>query len=471
MAKMVLGKTPQELEAERAKKAREQEAEIQASILERQRKIQALHSKQKSSKIIIILIVFLIAGVLVTFGTYNTFFKKGLTMDEVQSSINQSMSRLTYPSEGLDNFVRDNCDELFNHYLADSSAELKKNKIASIKVDNNSCYIYKVRKLSQNMAQVYFAVDVTTTEMDSEVTDQVLIEQLKRNGFGDLSTSDKTAPTTESTAEQAPTDENSAETVSNDTTNTEDPNTAAVDAIETTNDTQSTEAVADEQVATTEQALAEDATPTEATTENSDIPNTNMDFQSDKSGEIEHYYMTSGGAIMKTGKSTTYRYYFYMPVELEYLYSDGTNDGSGGGTLVSVGFKLAGEMTLSSQIETDNLDFDLITINEDYFGFNPELLLDEDTTNKIKIKVDKTLKDLYSYEDTSQDIHLYRKFNTSDASYVGIDAIEAYSECNHMGYNTYVTYTVTTSQGFKFQLHTYMKVEQNGDTWTITDIL
>ena len=95
MAKMVLGKTPQELEAERAKKAREQEAEIQASILERQRKIQALHSKQKSNKIIIILIVFLIAGVLVTFGTYNTFFKQGLTMDEVQSSINQSMSRLT----------------------------------------------------------------------------------------------------------------------------------------------------------------------------------------------------------------------------------------------------------------------------------------------------------------------------------------------------------------------------------------
>ena len=466
MAKMVLGKTPQELEAERAKKAREQEAEIQASILERQRKIQALHSKQKSNKIIIILIVFLIAGVLITFGTYNTFFKQGLTMDEVQSSINQSMSRLTYPSEGLDNFVRDNCDELFNHYLADSSAELKKNKIASIEVDNNSCYIYKVRKLSQSMAQVYFAVDVTTTEMDSEVTDQTLIEQLKRNGFGDLSTSDKAAPTTSPAAEPAP----AAETVSNDTIPTEDPNTPAIDAVETTNDNQSTEAVTNEQAPTTEQAPA-DATPSEATTENSDIPNTSMDFQSANSGEIEHYYMTSGGAIMKEGKSTTYRYYFYMPVELEYLYSDGTNDGSGGGTLVSVGFKLAGEMTLSSQIETDNLNFDLITINKDYFGFNPELMLDEDTTNKIKIKVDKTLKDLYSYEDTSQDIHLYRKFNTSDASYVGIDAIEAYSECNYMGYNTYVTYTVTTSQGFKFQLHTYMKVEQNGDTWTITDIL
>lgn len=406
MAKMVLGKTPQELEAELAKKAREQEAEIQASILERQRKIQALHSKQKSSKIIIILIVGLIACVLVTFGTYNTFFKQGLTIEDVQSSINLSTSRLTYPSEGLDNFVRDNCDELFNHYLSDSGAELKKNKIASIDVDNNSCYIYKVRKLSQHMAQVYFAVDVTTTEMDSEVTDQVLIEQLKRNGFGALSTSDRTT-------------------------------------------------TADE----------------EATTENSDIPNTNMDFQADKSGEIEHYYMTSGGAIMKTGKSTTYRYSFYMPVELEYLYSDGTNDGSGGGALASVGFKLAGEMTLSSQIETDNLDFDLITINEDYFGFNPALLLDEDTTNKIKIKVDKTLKDLYSYEDTSQDIQLYRKFNTYDAKYVGIDTIEAYSDYNYMGYNTYVTYTITTSQGFTFQLHTYMKVEQNGNTWTITDIL
>ena len=122
MAKVVLGKTPEQLEAERAKKEREQEAEIQASILERQKKIQALHSKQKTNKIIITLGVIAIAGVLITFGTYNTFFKKGLKLDDVNSAIGQARYGDIFPSEGLDGYIRDNCDENFMKYYNDNKA-------------------------------------------------------------------------------------------------------------------------------------------------------------------------------------------------------------------------------------------------------------------------------------------------------------------------------------------------------------
>ena len=57
MAKIALGKTPQVLEEERLKKEKELNLEIQQSILDRQRKIAQLHSKQKTNKLIIISII------------------------------------------------------------------------------------------------------------------------------------------------------------------------------------------------------------------------------------------------------------------------------------------------------------------------------------------------------------------------------------------------------------------------------
>ena len=46
MAKFVLGKTPEQVQAEEAEKQRELEAAIQATEQERLRKIQELHKKQ-----------------------------------------------------------------------------------------------------------------------------------------------------------------------------------------------------------------------------------------------------------------------------------------------------------------------------------------------------------------------------------------------------------------------------------------
>ena len=51
MARLVLGKTPEQLRAEEAEKQREIEAQIQEATRQRQAKIEALHKKQKTTLI------------------------------------------------------------------------------------------------------------------------------------------------------------------------------------------------------------------------------------------------------------------------------------------------------------------------------------------------------------------------------------------------------------------------------------
>lgn len=478
MAKVVLGKTPEQLEAERAKKEREQEAEIQATILERQKKIQALHSKQKTNKIIIALGVIAIAGILITFGTYNTFFKKGLTLNDVNDAINQARYGDIFPSEGLDGYIRDNCDELFMKYYNDNKANQGKD-IQSVEVDNDSCYIFKVKKLSPTLAQVYFSVDIVTTKNDVMVTDPTLIEKLKRSGFGaDLSTSvEQSSGTTTSepqgevatdvTITEAPTVETTEATDTTETTETNEnvqPNGETNDAAaptegETTKPTETTE---------TTEAPAPTATPTEATSEEtteSDIPNTSMDYQMSKTGESKHYYMTENGVIMQSGDVIRERYSFYVPVKLAYQYD------ADGVTVVTTGYAVVDEMNLYSLVETDMTDFSEITVDP-VFAFDEATILDEDTTNKMQIKVNNTLKALYDGTiDTSQDFQNFRQFNNYNASFVEINEFKAYSQPNALGYNAHVSYSIITAQGFKYTLEAYMLVEQNGGTWVIKEFM
>ena len=455
MGKLVLGKTPEELEADRAKKEREQEAEIQASILERQKKLQALHSKQKTNKIIITLLIILISGILITFGTYNTFFKKGLTVDDVNKVVNSARYTDIYPSEGLDGYIRDNCENLFLKYFNDNKAGQGEN-IASVEVDKDSCYIFKVRKLSPTLAQVYFSVDIVTTMKDTKVTDQNVIEQLKRSGFGaDLSkTSEPVVKTvtptpapveeTDKTEVEYVVDEN-GELVLDDEGN---PIPVETDATET----DATEEVAE-------------ATPTPEPEEDLEIPNTSIDYQVNQTGETKHYYMTGNGTIMESGEVIRERYSFYVPVKLAYQYD------ADGVTVVTTGYAIVDNMNLYSLVETDMVDFKEITVDP-VFAFNKDKLLDEDTTAKMQTKVNNTLKALYEgTTDTSQDFQNFRKFNNYNAQFIGIDDFVAYSEPNYLGYNVHVRYSIVTDTGFKYTLETYMLVEQNGGTWVIREFM
>lgn len=452
MGKLVLGKTPEELEAERAKKEREQEAEIQASILERQKKLQALHSKQKTNKIIITLLIVLVSGILITFGTYNTFFKKGLSIDDVNKAVNSARYTDIYPSEGLDGYIRDNCENLFLKYFNDNRAGQGEN-IASVEVDKDSCYIFKVKKLSPTLAQVYFSVDIVTTMKDTKVTDQNVIEQLKRSGFGaDLSkTSEPVVKTV--TPTPAPVEE------TNDETEVE----YVVD--------ENGELVLDEEgnpipVATeTDATEVVEATPTPEPEEDLEIPNTSIDYQVNQTGETKHYYMTGNGTIMESGEVIRERYSFYVPVKLAYQYDADEV------TVVTTGYAIVDNMNLYSLVETDMVDFKEINVDP-VFAFNKDKLLDEDTTAKMQTKVNNTLKALYEgTTDTSQDFQNFRKFNNYNAQFIGIDEFVAYSEPNYLGYNVHVRYSIVTDTGFKYTLETYMLVEQNGGTWVIREFM
>ena len=445
MAKMVLGKTPQELEAEKAKRAREMEAEIQQQVMERQKKIQALHSKQKSNKIIIFIVIFLVAAVLITFGTYNTFFKKGLTMDEVNYSIAVATQQSRFPSEGLDNYVRDNCEALFNKYMSLDSKRAK--NIAKIEVDKNSCYIFKVRKLDASTAEVYFSVDVAVTEKDTLVTDPVIIEQLKRNGV---------IPDAEVETQTPSQPQKATQTVSENQTN------------ETSNNNETTEENVTEEVTEgiTEEITEEPTTEVvveEPVEEDTDIPITDIDFAESQDDEAVHYYMTAGGNIMQSGKTTVTRYSFYLP--LEYKITKDTD-----GTPMYGGYYLMSDMNLYSLEEKNQTDFEEIVTN-DKFKFNEDTLVDENTLHNIQIRVDKTLDSLYGYKNTEAEYKLYVPFNTYDASYDGIIDMQSYSTPNAMGYNTHVTYKITTSQGFSYTLQTYMIVEPDGNSWVIKKIM
>lgn len=425
MAKIVLGKTVEQLEKEEAELQRAREAEVQQAIQDRQNKLQELHKVQKRNKYIIFGGVGLLTAVLLVFGTYNTFIKQGLTDDDVKEIVNQVRYTDVFPSEGLDNYMRDNCSALFEKYMQLDMQKDGKN-IKSVEVNPDSCYILKVRKISPTIAQVYFGVDITTTENDTPVTDEATLEQLKRTGFA------PTASSTESdtTSSDSDTATSSSDTGSDDNTSTSSDTSFGL----TTNDT----------------------------TETAQIDKSISYSSSGDSDNLDHYYTTNNGAVLKAGKVTTQRYYFYIPIELVYTYD--------GDTPVTSGYAPAGDMNLYSLEETDQTDFSDISI-DDVFAFDEASVLDEDTTNKMQVKVDNTLRALYEGEDTSQDFLNYRKFKTYDNKYVGIDSFVAYSTPNALGYNVKLSYKVITPQGFTYTMNTYLIVEQNGSTWVIKGML
>ena len=159
---------------------------------------------------------------------------------------------------------------------------------------------------------------------------------------------------------------------------------------------------------------------------------------------------------------STLRYNFYLPVELFYEFDNGK--------AVTSGYRAAGEMNLYSLNETDQKDFTEI-VESPVFAFNEDNLVLEDELESAQIKVDKTLGDLYSKRDTSQDFMNYRTFNTYDATYVGLVSFSMYTVPNQLGYNAKVVYTIETTQGFQYNVEEYMTIEASGSSWVIKAIM
>lgn len=486
--KLVLGKTPEQIESEEAEAIREEEARIQQAQVERQIKLEALHKKQKQTKIAIIAITSAVAAILLVFGTYNTFFKKGISLEEdVKPEIEASINALNFPSDSIGNYLHDNCEALINRYM---SYDEKNKTIKSIAVNKDSCYISKVVKLNSSLAKVYFAVNITVTENDTEVTDPIIIDQLKKNGFNttissstpdssnidssnidnsiiDSSTVDSSSiiDSNESITESSKQDSSEISSNKDDSSVESKPNTTTASTAKDTDSHQNDSSKKD--TSSHKTANEEDYDYSYDNEEDEDESNESsssyeLNYKSDDDQE-EHYYISSNGKIMKTGKSTTKRYNFYLPIEL-YVNTDDA------GNAITAGFRPAGEMNLYSFETVDQTNFKEITVY-DALDCDEETLKDEETIQKVTIKIDKTLQDLYEGRDTSQDFLNYYKFNTYDARYDGINSVKVYSTENALGFNTHVRYTITTSQGFQYTADTWMLVEPSGNSYVIKDML
>jgi hypothetical protein len=443
--KLNLGKTPEQQKAEEAKRQRELEASIQEKIMERQAKIQALHRKQTSNKIIIFSVSAIILVALIIFGTYNTFFKKGLTADDVNTQITQKTSTLYFPIEGVNEYIVDNSQVLFDKYIRlDPSYEYAK-------VDKNSIYIDKLIKKTSTFAMVYFSMDVEVKSFDTVVTDPEVIKQLQRNGFGvEPTTTTTTQPTQPTTPPATPTDGADGNDIqSAEPTSEEDVSNEEVSAEDMLNAETSEEVVTEEVTTETTEVVNEDVS----------MSANEISMSSGKGQDINEYYITSGGQIMQRGKTTVTRYEFCLPIEL-------VNDKEKG---VSY-YRPASDMSIYSLIDPHQSEFEEIEVHS-AFLFNEDTLVEESEKNAAKIKVDKTLSDLYNKRDTSQDFLNVRQFNTYDATYISLDTFELHTETNALGYNATVTYTIKTPQGFYYSVSTYLLVEKSGTSWVIKKML
>lgn len=468
--KLQINKKPEELEKERAEKQRKIEAEIQQKAIERQAKLQAMRQKQKITRICVILVTTIIMVAMLFFGTYNTFFKKILTTDDVYNAI--KVSKNTYPTFGVAEYIKDNCQTIFNTY-----ATVDVSMYEYAKVDTNSVYIDDLTPISNTVARVRYGFDVEVKEQDTVVTDPATIQMLQKYGFFSVNTStDDTTVDTSTTGDA--TTESLSPSITENEVNTVEASSKKKKKKTTTEET--TEAVTEEATeaptevtteAPTTEALSTEVATTDPSTgtdaEIATIPNNDEDSQygitvEDTDGAVE-YYMTRGGKIKQKGKITKQRYVVTMLVEY-YATRDEQNNP------ITWGYKPASAPSLYSLVNINVTDFNDIDVAGG-LEFNKNAALPEDQLNAAKIKVNKTFQDLYSKRDTSQDFFNVKQFNTYDATYVGMEAFEAYSEPNEYGFNAKVIYTIQTPQGFKYTQTSYLQIEASGNSWIIKGIM
>ena len=85
----------------------------------------------------------------------------------------------------------------------------------------------------------------------------------------------------------------------------------------------------------------------------------------------------------------------------------------------------------------------------------------KDVMESAKIKVTKTLEDLFEGRDTSQDFLNYLTFNNYGAKFSSVNDFKMYQKPNKLGYNAKVTYTIITRMVLHIQLpHIYLLLSQ-----------
>lgn len=169
------GLSNEDIEKEEAQRLREYEAKIQQRAQERNRKLEELNKRTKRNRRIVISVftVFFIA--MLVFGTYNTFFKKILTEEDVQKIA--SVSNAQFDLSGVEGFLHESTEELFLNYVV----ETNNHELEYYKIDPNSIRVSRILPFSQELAAVYFNANLdskknNTTKDDGDKKEEVIGE-------------------------------------------------------------------------------------------------------------------------------------------------------------------------------------------------------------------------------------------------------------------------------------------------------
>ena len=433
--KLNLNKTPEDIEKEKAAKQREIEADIQQRNHERQEKIQALRKVQTRNKIIIITVVVILFIAMMTFGIYNIFVKKSLSAEEVQNIAYNQINH--FPQNGVEGYLSRNIETMFDKY-----SRFDKENYASMKIDTNSLYVSKINALTNDLAVVDFSVDISITEKDKLVTDEKQIELLQKQGFKDTRYEQTTEQVTEQPVVPQPTEtteeitENTTEEQTEEEQFESDGSWSLVDS--EGNTTMTADIPKDPGETEKEDSTQPKVNPSPVNTDNT-TEETSTEEKSEETSDNTTEEVTTAEVVTEaptTEEITTEKTTEEIKVQPETIKQKNKNE-----------------------------------IKEYYVEGDKIYEAPEDIKNEVQIKVNKTLDDLYSGRDTSQDFYSVYSFNTYGATYLGIDNLEVYTQPNDIGFNAYVTYSIKLD-GFVYQIHAYLKVEENGtNNYIITNYL
>lgn len=169
MAKIVIGKSPEQLQREADEKNRERLANIQEQEMKQQKQLREMVLKQKRNKMIVLAVAGVVIFALLIFGTWNTFFKKQLNVNDITGVVAQYQSSLPdYSYAGIEGFIRANFDKWYNDQLLFD--EKTNRSFEYIKSDLNTLTIDEIRRDSRNalFVRVYFSVDIESKLVDKK---------------------------------------------------------------------------------------------------------------------------------------------------------------------------------------------------------------------------------------------------------------------------------------------------------------
>ena len=168
MPQIQFGTTVAQREEEQAAKIREMEAEIQAHDLRKQNLLSEYQRKTRRAKTIITIVATLLAIALLVFGTYNTFFKKEKSDEEIINLImNTPLVDNLYPDGGVEGYLKQNITNILTGYITpDSNAGIE-----SVSIDINSLYVTDIVHRDYQKSDVSFSVNIVSKEVDKEDID------------------------------------------------------------------------------------------------------------------------------------------------------------------------------------------------------------------------------------------------------------------------------------------------------------